>query len=106
MGTIAVRVPRVRRAVTERALPARGRSGIWFALPLLLAYAAFLVWPLVLGVKMSLSNDSLSGTAGGFVGLRNFGEALTDTAVWQSLWHTAWFTILSTPPLVVLGLVM
>ncbi|HEV8556266.1 MAG TPA: sugar ABC transporter permease [Actinophytocola sp.] len=108
MGTqaIAVRTPRVRRAVTERARLTRGRSGIWFTLPFLLAYAAFLVWPLVLGVKMSLSNDSLSGTAGGFVGLRNFGEALTDAAVWQSLWHTAWFTILSTPPLVVLGLVM
>jgi multiple sugar transport system permease protein len=108
MGTqaIAVRAPRVRRAVAARVLPAHGRSGIYFTLPFLLVYAAFLVWPLVLGVKMSLSNDSLSGTAGGFVGLRNFGEALTDAAVWQSLWHTAWFTVLSTPPLVVLGLVM
>jgi multiple sugar transport system permease protein len=108
MGTqaIAVSPPRVRRAVTERPLPTRGRSGIYFTLPFLIAYAAFLVWPLVLGVKMSLSNDSLSGTAGGFVGFRNFAEALTDAAVWQSLWHTAWFTILSTPTLVLVGLIM
>jgi multiple sugar transport system permease protein len=108
MGTqaIAVRPSRIRLAAAERPRPVRDRSGIYFTLPFLLAYAAFLVWPLVLGVRMSLSNDSLSGTAGGFIGLRNFGEALTDSAVWQSLWHTAWFTLLSTPPLVVLGLVM
>ncbi len=108
MGTqaIAVRAPRARRAVTEQPQPTRGRSGIYFTLPFLVAYAAFLIWPLVLGVKMSLSNDSLSGTAGGFLGLRNFGEALTDAAVWQSLWHTAWFTILSTPTLVLVGLIM
>jgi multiple sugar transport system permease protein len=103
--TIVIRAP-ARRTVAAPARPARDRSGLYFTLPFLLVYAAFLVWPLVLGIKMSLSNDSLSGTAGGFVGLRNFGEALTDAAVWQSLWHTAWFTLLSTPPLVVLGLAM
>jgi multiple sugar transport system permease protein len=108
MGTqaIAVRTPRVRRAADPAVRPGRERSGLYFALPFLIAYAAFLIWPLVLGIKMSLSNDSLSGTAGGFVGLDNFGEALTDAAVWQSLWNTAWFTLLSTPPLVVLGLAM
>jgi multiple sugar transport system permease protein len=108
MGTqaIAVRPPPVRPAAAERPRPIRERSGIYFTLPFLLAYAAFLVWPLILGVKMSLSNDSLSGTAGGFLGLRNFAEALTDAAVWESLWHTAWFTLLSTPTLVLVGLVM
>lgn len=108
MGTqaVAVRTPQMRRAVNGGARPGRDRSGIYFALPFLVVYAAFLLWPLVLGVKMSLSNDSLTGTAGEFVGLRNFAEALTDPAVWGSLWHTAWFTLLSTPPLVVLGLVM
>jgi multiple sugar transport system permease protein len=104
--TIAVRPARARPAVATGDQPARGRSGIWFTLPFLLVYAAFLIWPLVLGVKMSLSNDSLSGTAGGFLGLDNFAETLTDAAVWDSLWHTAWFTILSTPVLVLLGLAM
>jgi multiple sugar transport system permease protein len=30
---------------------------------------------------------------------------LTNGAFWSSLWHTVWFTILTTPPLVVLGFV-
>jgi multiple sugar transport system permease protein len=104
--TIAAHPATVRRAALERSRPVPDRSGIYFTLPFLLAYAAFLVWPLILGITMSLSNDSLSGTASGFLGLRNFAEALTDAAVWESLWHTAWFTLLSTPTLVLAGLVL
>ncbi|GAA2441420.1 sugar ABC transporter permease [Streptomyces macrosporus] len=88
----------VRRRWTEH--------GLVFTAPFLLLYAAFLVWPLLLGLGMSLGNDNIAGTGGDFVGLENYAEALRDPAVWSSLWHTVWFTLLSTAPLVVTGLVM
>ncbi|GAA2388478.1 sugar ABC transporter permease [Streptomyces glaucosporus] len=88
----------VRRRWTEH--------GLLFTGPFLLLYALFLVWPLLLGLKMSLGDDNIAGTGGDFVGLDNYAEALRDPAVWSSLWHTVWFTLLSTAPLVLTGLVM
>jgi multiple sugar transport system permease protein len=35
--------------------------------------------------------------------LGNYAEALRSADFWSSMWHTIWFTILTTPPLVLLG---
>lgn len=88
----------IRRSWTEH--------GLAFTLPFLAVYGMFLVWPLLLGVKMSLGNDDIAGTRSEFVGLDNYIEAVQDPDVWSSLWHTVWFTVLSTVPLVVAGLVL
>lgn len=88
----------VRRRWTEH--------GLIFILPFLIVYAFFLVWPLLWGVKMSLGNDDVAGTRSDFIGFDNYAEALGDPAVWSSLWNTVWFTLLSTVPLVVIGLVL
>ncbi|MFI6084359.1 carbohydrate ABC transporter permease [Streptomyces sp. NPDC051217] len=88
----------VRRRWTEH--------GLIFILPFLIVYAFFLVWPLLWGVKMSLGNDDIAGTRSDFIGFDNYAEALGDPAVWSSLWNTVWFTLLSTVPLVVIGLVL
>ncbi|MYZ35096.1 MULTISPECIES: sugar ABC transporter permease [unclassified Streptomyces] len=88
----------VRRRWTEH--------GLAFILPFLIVYAFFLVWPLLWGVKMSLGNDDVAGTRSDFIGFDNYAEALGDPAVWSSLWNTVWFTLLSTAPLVVIGLVL
>jgi multiple sugar transport system permease protein len=92
------RSPAVRRRWTEH--------GLVFTAPFLLLYALFLVWPVLLGLKMSLGDDNIAGTDSRFVGLDNYAEALRDPEVWSSLWHTVWFTLLSTVPLVVTGLVL
>lgn len=91
------------------AAPVRRRRvpvGLLFVLPFVVAYALFILWPVVSGLWMSFFNNSLSGSAGEFVGLRNWQEVFNDSAVWNSLWHTVLFTLLSTPPLVIIGLVM
>ncbi|NJP99520.1 carbohydrate ABC transporter permease [Streptomyces zingiberis] len=80
--------------------------GLLFTAPFLLVYGLFLVWPLFYGVKMSLGDDNIAGTGSRFVGLANYAEALTDPEMWDSLGNTLWFTVLSTVPLVVLGLVL
>lgn len=87
----------VRRKWTEH--------GLVFIAPFLLAYAMFLLWPLVYGVGLSLRSDNITGDGGEFVGFDNYTEAFRDDNVWSSLWNTVWFTVLSTVPLVVMGLV-
>ncbi|MFD8508798.1 carbohydrate ABC transporter permease [Streptomyces sp. NPDC003631] len=80
--------------------------GLLFALPFLVLFAVFLLWPLGQGLWMSLTDTSLSAHSPGFVGVDNFTEALGDAAMWSSLGHTVWFTLISTVPLVLVALVL
>ncbi|MEU9731720.1 sugar ABC transporter permease [Streptomyces sp. NPDC048002] len=80
--------------------------GLLFALPFLVLFALFMVWPLVQGLWMSFTDTSLSAHAPSFIGLDNFTEALQDAEMWRALGHTVWFTVLSTVPLVLVALGM
>jgi multiple sugar transport system permease protein len=42
---------------------------------------------------------------GSWAGLGNYAEAVESSEFWSSLWHTIYFTILTTPPLVILAFV-
>lgn len=100
------------RAETAQQTRAKGervrridRTGYLFVLPFLIAYALFLVWPVILGLRMSFFDWSLVGTGTrDFLGLSNYTELFGDPDFWASLWHTILFTLLSTPPLVLLAL--
>jgi multiple sugar transport system permease protein len=81
------------------------QHGMLFIAPFLVVYVAFLVWPLLLGLRMSLSSVNIAGSNDGFVGFANYAEAFGDPRMWRSLWNTLLFTVLSTVPLVILGLV-
>ncbi|AGS67438.1 carbohydrate ABC transporter permease [Streptomyces collinus] len=94
--------PRPGAPSVRRLLP----PGLLFALPFLVLFALFMLWPLVQGLWMSLTDASLSAHAPSFVGLDNFAEALGDAEMWRSLGHTVWFTLLSTVPLVAVALGM
>jgi ABC-type sugar transport system permease subunit len=80
-------------------------TGYLFVLPFMLAYTAFLIFPVLLGLRMSLYNASLVSTDSQFLGLANYRELFGDPDFWISLWHTVLFTLLSTPPLVLLSLI-
>jgi multiple sugar transport system permease protein len=54
-------------------------------------------------VRTSLFDDSLVGGAS-WAGLSNYTDLLTDSTFWWAMWHTALFTLLSVPPLVLLPL--
>ena len=95
------------RSAPERASKLRGGNvGIWFVLPFLFFFALFLVWPVVYGLWMSFTNQSLTGSGSGLAGLANYAEAFADSEVWRTLGNTVWFTVLSTVPLVIVALVM
>ena len=67
--------------------------GLGFVLPFLIAYTLFLLWPVLLGLRMSFYNWNLAG--GGttdFLGLGNYQELFADPNFWSSLGYTILFT--------------
>jgi multiple sugar transport system permease protein len=74
--------------------------------PFLVLYLLFVIGPTVYAFVLSLFNGSLVRSGlGSWAGLGNYAEALKSPDFWSSLWHTIYFTILTTPPLVILAFV-
>ncbi|WP_303323803.1 carbohydrate ABC transporter permease [Actinomyces radicidentis] len=80
-------------------------SGMPFLIPFIIVATLFLVVPILYGLWLSFTSQSLMGN-GGWIGLDNYKEALGDATMWQTLGHTILFTVLSTIPLVLIALVM
>ena len=93
-----------RDAATGQAVRRLG-SGLPFLIPFVVVALLFLVIPVLYGLWLSFTEQSLMGR-GGFVGLDNYVEALGDETMWATLGHTILFTVMSTVPLVLLALVM
>lgn len=91
---------------TSTATTSRRRTGLLFVLPFVVCFALFMVWPIVSGIWMSLTDESLALRGTEFVGFDNYAEALGDPEVWRSLRNTLFFTVITTVPLVVLALAM
>ncbi len=86
--------------------PAASRGAVWFTVPYLVVFALFLIWPIVYGIWMSITDQSLAATRVRVVGIGNYVEALTDPEVWSSLGNTIVFTVISSVPLVVLSFLL
>jgi multiple sugar transport system permease protein len=96
-----------RAAAAPRKRRDEGRAGIGLAAPFLILYVLFLIGPTLYGVIMSFFNSSLEHAGlGGFTGADNYTQALTSSDFWQSMWHTVLFTLMTTPPLVAVALVL
>lgn len=76
-----------------------------FLLPYLVFYGWFMVYPIFKGFIMSLNEWSIGATPK-FVGLKNYAVMLRDNNFWEALGHTVLFVFLSTPSLVVVGLLL
>ncbi|GAB2985523.1 carbohydrate ABC transporter permease [Frigoribacterium salinisoli] len=82
------------------------RAGWAFAAPFTILFVLFLVWPVVHGLYLSFTGQSLTGSGGEIIGFANYAEALGDATMWRSMLNTLWFTVLTTIPLVVLALAL
>lgn len=89
---------------TQSKLASRGT--VWFALPYMVAFTLFLITPIIWGIWMSFTNQSLASRNVKFVGLQNYIETLTSAEMWSSLGNTIFFTLISTIPLVVLSFIL
>ncbi len=104
MATAAEPLSRVASRARARARdPRAGRIALVFTGPFFALFVLFLFWPVLSALRTSLFDDSLVG-ATSWAGLENYRELLNDPNFWAAMWHTALFTLLSVPPLVLLAL--
>jgi ABC-type sugar transport system permease subunit len=87
----------------------RRRSATWltaylFLVPGLLLFLAFRVYPLLEGLRVSLTNARLGRAAYAYVGLANYERLLEDSRFHVSLWNTVFYTAASTLPILALPL--
>lgn len=80
-------------------------TALAFMAPFLILYIWFWIYPIIKGFVLSFQ----SGTFGGereFVGLNNFSYMSSDPKFWTSFGNTLYFILISTPAIVIIGLVM
>jgi ABC-type sugar transport system permease subunit len=75
-----------------------------FLLPGLLLFAAFRIYPLVEGLRLSFTNARLGRLTQAYVGFANYERLLDDTRFHVSLWNTAFYTVGSTLPVLAVPL--
>jgi multiple sugar transport system permease protein len=80
------------------------RDGYLFLSPYLIMVVVFLIYPIFSGLWISLHEWAILGNERPFVGLANYIQVFKDDVFWKSLANTVYFVVLSTPLLVILGL--
>jgi multiple sugar transport system permease protein len=104
-ATAAVAAVEVRTSKCRRAASGENQSGWLFATPFLALYVLFLIGPVLIGIVISLFNTAtVKSGLGNWVGTANYAAVLQSSDFWQSMWHSVLFTLLTTPPLVLLPL--
>jgi multiple sugar transport system permease protein len=104
---VGVRPPPARAARTRRPLDTAHRAAWGFLLPFGLFYVAFILGPLAYQLVSSFFNTSLVRPGiGSAIGLANYAEVLTSSTFWIAVRNTIVFTLLTTVPLVLLGLAL
>lgn len=76
-----------------------------FLAPFLIIFVIFFLWPVINGIYVSLHEWRILGKVE-FVGLNNYIKVLSSPAFYKSLWHSIYFVLLSTPAMVITGLLL
>lgn len=83
------------------------RAGVLLSAPFVVLYVVFLVGPALYGLAMSFfRSTTLTPGLGGFAGLSNYASVLTEPDFWASMGHTVYFTVLTTPPMVIVAMLL
>lgn len=105
-------VPGADRALARAATPptARRRGDGWAALPFLapflLIYAVLLVYPLFLGIWISLHDWDLIGDYRQWAGTLNYQDLWADPLFWRAARNTLWFVALTVPSMTLTALLL
>lgn len=76
-----------------------------FILPFFILYTVFTIWPVIQGFYVSLHKWGLMGKQD-FIGFDNYAKFIGDKNFWGALWHTTFFTLITTPMLVITAMVL
>jgi multiple sugar transport system permease protein len=79
-------------------------SGYLFLTPFFVLYCILKLWPIVRGFWISLHRWETIGTNVSYLGLGNYQRIMEDRLFWEAVQHTLYFTLLSTPTLIIGGL--
>jgi trehalose/maltose transport system permease protein len=74
--------------------------------PALAAIAAVSIYPVILGLWLSLRNTTLASPEDAFIGLANYQQLLSDSGFWNAWVHTMEFTTASTLLETLIGLII
>jgi multiple sugar transport system permease protein len=77
-----------------------------FLAPGLLLFVVFRVYPLLEGLRLSLTNARLGRATQQFVGLANYARLAEDSRFHVSLWNTVFYTVASTLPILAIPLAL
>src|SRR5216117_101160 len=89
---------------TRGAARRQARTAYVFLAPGLLLFVVFRVYPLLEGLRLSFTNARLGRPSLAYVGAANYTRLLDDTRFHVSLANTAFYTIASTLPILVIPL--
>ena len=76
-----------------------------FLAPFLIVYGLFMIYPIIKGLIISF-NDWQFGLEPTFVGFDNYIKMINDSYFWEALWNTIYFVLISTPSLIIFGLLI
>lgn len=95
------------RAIKSRASKRRNHTaaGILFALPWIIGFLAFSLYPIIMSVYYSLTDFNMFQTPK-FVGLENYSALFQDEKFYKSLGNALYMTVLGTPLCLVAGLLL
>jgi ABC-type sugar transport system permease subunit len=82
------------------------RTAYVFLAPGLALFVVFRVYPLLEGLRLSFTNARLGRPTAAFVGLDNYWRLVDDTRFHVSLVNTAFYTVASTIPILIVPLVL
>jgi len=100
-------LPGVKDAPRSAGAVGQTRAGWGLLSPFLVLYLAFLIGPALYGLVMSFfDGSSVRSGLGPFAGFGNYAEALSSGDFWSSMGHTVLFTVLTTPPLVIVSMLL
>src|SRR5436190_8270952 len=101
--------PVVRKTFSRGGLAAHESQvlGWLFVVPALAAVGALILYPMVHGFEQSIrSGGYLFGEKPGYVGLRNYGDVLSDPVSREAMVHTVWYVLLAVSLELVLGILV
>jgi multiple sugar transport system permease protein len=90
----------------RRSRRATGAARYLLGTPLALFLAAFTLFPLGLGLWISLTDRSVLRRDPGFVGLANYGDIIGQARFWQAISFTFRFTVITTVAILTLGFLL
>lgn len=76
-----------------------------FMLPFFVLYTVFTIWPVIQGFYVSFYKWGLMGKQK-FLGFENYTKFMSDKNFWSSLWHSTFFTLITTPMLVLTSMAL